>query len=525
MRDFHFPGRSPVMATNGMCATSTPLAAEVAVSILRQGGNAMDAAIAGSVLLGICEPASTGIGGDCFTLVSPAGSDEVLAFNGSGRAPQAAKAADLRARGLEAVPLFGVEAVTIPGAIDGFCSLSERFGKLGIADSLAPVIHYAEEGIPVAPRAAFDWQSCQGNLQGHGRRHYLKDDQPLSKGDIFRAPGQAEVLRRVAAQGRDAFYTGEIAEDMVNTLRAMGGVHTLEDFAATKGNETTPIGGTYKGVELLEHPPNGQGATAILLLNILKHFDIAAMDPFGVERTHIEAEAAKLAYDARDRLIADPDHTIRTAHMLSEETAAKLAALIDPKRAMPAAAPLTEAVHKDTVYLSVVDKDGMAVSMIYSIFHAFGSGIASDKFGILMQNRGGGFTLQEGHPNEMAGGKRPMHTIIPGMVRRNGRVEMPFGVMGGHYQPNGHARVLSNMEDFGMDPQTALDSPRSFVEDGVLKLERGYGDEVKQALTDMGHKVVVPDAPIGGAQAIRIHESGVLEGASDPRKDGAAIGY
>ncbi len=525
MRDFHFPGRSAVMATNGMCATSTPLAAEVAVNILRQGGNAMDAAIAGSVLLGICEPASTGIGGDCFALVSPAGSDEVFAYNGSGRAPAAANAADLRAKGLDAVPLFGVEAVTVPGAIDGFCRLSEKYGKLGIADSLAPVIHYADEGIPVGPRAAFDWMQTQNNLQGHGRRHYLNDGKPLKKGDIFRAPGQAEVLRRVASQGRDAFYTGEIAEDMVATLRAMGGVHTLEDFAATRGNDATPIGGTYKDAELLEHPPNGQGATAILLLNILKHFDIASMDPFGVERTHIEAEAAKLAYDARDRLIADPDTTARTEFMLAQSTAEKLAALIDPKRAMPAAAPLTEAVHKDTVYLTVVDKDGMAVSMIYSIFHAFGSGIASDKFGILMQNRGGGFTLKEGHPNEMLGGKRPMHTIIPGMVRRNGRVEMPFGVMGGHYQPNGHARVLSNIEDFGMDPQTALDSPRSFIEDGELKMERGYREDVQQALSDMGHKIVVPDMPIGGAQAIRIHESGVLEGASDPRKDGAAIGY
>ena len=525
MRDFHFPGRSAVMATNGMCATSTPLAAQVAVDILRKGGNAMDAAIAGSVLLGICEPASTGIGGDCFALISPAGSEEVFAFNGSGRAPAGANAADLRARSLEAVPLFGVEAVTIPGAIDGFCTLSERYGKLGLSDSLAPVIHYAEEGIPVGPRSAFDWQQTQSNLQGHGRRHYLKDGQPLSKGDIFRAPGQAEVLRRVAAQGRDAFYTGEIAEDMVATLRAMGGVHTLDDFAATSGNDATPIAGHYKGAELLEHPPNGQGATAILMLNILSHFDVASMDPFGVMRTHIEAEAAKLAYDARDRLIADPDTTSRTQHMLSLQTAEKLAALIDPKRAMPAAAPLTEAVHKDTVYLTVVDKDGMAVSMIYSIFHAFGSGIASDKFGILMQNRGGGFTLKEGHPNEMLGGKRPMHTIIPGMVRRDGRVEMPFGVMGGHYQPNGHARVLSNIEDFGMDPQAALDAPRAFTEDGTLKLERGYSDSVKQGLADLGHKIAVPDMPIGGAQAIRIHPSGVLEGASDPRKDGAAIGY
>lgn len=525
MRDFHFPGRSPVLTTNGMCATSTPLAAQVAIDILKQGGNAMDAAIAGAVLLGICEPAATGIGGDCFTLISPAGGEDVFAFNGSGRAPAAADAAALRAKGLDAVPVFGVEAVSIPGAIDGFCTLSETYGKLGLADSLAPAIYYADNGVPVAPRSAFDWALCEGTLQRHGRRHYLKDGQPLRVGDLFRAPGQAEVLRRVAAQGRDAFYTGEIAEDMVNTLQAMGGVHQMEDFATNVGTAATPISGTYKDVELLEHPPNGQGATAILLLNILSHFDIAGMDPFGVTRTHIEAEAAKLAYDARDRLIADPDSTTRLAHMLAPETAEKLAALIDPNRAMPAAAPLTEAVHKDTVYLCVVDKDGMAVSMIYSVFHPFGSGIASDKFGILMQNRGAGFTLEAGHPNELKGGKRPMHTIIPGMVRRDGRVEMPFGVMGGQYQPNGHARVLSNMLDFGMDPQTALDAPRAFTEEGALKLERGYSDAVKQGLQDLGHKVVVPDMPIGGAQAIRIHPSGVLEGASDPRKDGAAIGY
>ncbi len=525
MRDFQLPGRSPVMATNGMCATSTPLAAQVAVDVLQRGGNAMDAAIAGAVLLGICEPASTGIGGDCFALISPAGSDDVLAYNGSGRAPDAANAAALRAQGLSAVPEFGVESVTIPGAIDAFCTLSERFGKLGLSDSLAPAIHYADAGIAVGPRAAFDWTNTMSNLQGHGPRHYLNKGAPLPMGALFRAPGQAEVLRRVAAQGRDAFYSGEIAEDMVATLQAIGGVHSMADFAATAGNETTPIGGVYKGAELLEHPPNGQGATAILLLNILAQFDISAMDPFGAQRTHIEAEAAKLAYDARDRMIADADVVTRLDHMLSPNTAAQLAALIDPNRAMAAPAPLTEAVHKDTVYLTVVDRDGMSVSMIYSIFHPFGSGIASDKFGILMQNRGGGFTLQEGHPNEMAGGKRPMHTIIPGMVRRDGRVEMPFGVMGGHYQPNGHARVLSNMEDFGMDPQSALDAPRAFVEDGALKMERGYHSDVCQKLVEMGHKVEVPKMPIGGAQAIRIHPTGVLEGASDPRKDGAAIGY
>lgn len=525
MRDFQMPGRSGVFVENGMCATSHPIAAQSAVDILKQGGNAMDAAIAGAVLLGVCEPQSTGIGGDCFALVAPAGSDEVFAFNGSGRAPAAASAADLRARGLETVPLFSPEAVSVPGAIDGFCQLSETYGKLGLDSILQPAIHYFDAGVPIAPRVAFDYEQASEVLNPAGRRHYLINDKAPAIGSLFRLPGQAEVLRRVAAKGRDAFYEGEIAEDMVTSLQAAGGVHEMSDFAAVRGNATDPVSGSYKGTELVEHPPNGQGATAILMLNILRHFDIAGMDPLGAERVHIEAEAAKLAYDARNRFIADPDHTARIDHMLAMETAERLAALIDPKRAMPAAAPMTEAVHKDTVYITVVDKDRMAVSLIYSVFYGFGSGIASEKFGILMQNRGAGFTLQQGHPNELAGGKRPMHTIIPGMLRENGRVAMPFGVMGGAYQPHGHARFLSNMVDFGMDPQAAIDTPRAFPEAGKLKVERGYSDAVRQDLADLGHAVTIPPGPIGGAQAIRIHESGVLQGASDPRKDGCATGY
>ncbi|MGR3761479.1 gamma-glutamyltransferase family protein [Roseobacteraceae bacterium NS-SX3] len=524
MRDFQRPGRSAVFAQNGMCATSHPLAAETAVSVLKRGGNAMDAAIAGAVLLGICEPQMTGIGGDCFILYSRPGSG-IKALNGSGRAPAAANAAGLRAQGLERVPLGSPHAVTVPGAIDAFCHLAETEGRLGLDALLAPAIHYAEEGVPVAPRVAFDWANDARTLQGPARKFYLTGGTAPETGEIFRAPGQAEVLRRIASGGRDAFYSGEVAEDIVNALTALGGVHTLDDFAATRCTPATPAAGEYRGVDLVEHPPNGQGATAILLLNILKHFDIAAMDPFGSDRAHIEAEAAKLAYDARNRFIADPDHTSRLEHMLAPETAAELAALIDPRRAMPAAAPLTEAVHKDTVYITVVDKDRMAVSLIYSIFHGFGSGIASEKFGILLQNRGAGFTLEDGHPNELGGGKRPMHTIIPGMLRMDGEAVMPFGVMGGAYQPNGHARFVSNLRDFGMDPQAAMDAPRSFSDAGVMKVERGYSDQVRQELADMGHAVEVPETAIGGAQAIRIHGSGVLEGASDPRKDGCALGY
>lgn len=525
MRDFQLPGRSAVFAGNGMCATSHPLAAKVAIDTLQAGGNAVDAAIAGAVLLGICEPQMTGIGGDCFVLVKPAGEERVIALNGSGRAPKGLSAHSLRARGLAAVPLNAVEAVTLPGAMDAFCRLSADWGRFDLARTLAPAIHYADEGVPVAPRTAFDWAEAAGDLQGDARRFYLLQGRAPAPGQMFRAPGQADVLRKVATLGRAGFYEGEVAEDMVASLQAMGGTHQMDDFAAVACDYTDPVSGIYKGTELLEHPPNGQGATAILLLNILAEFDLAALDPFGAHRAHIEAEAAKLAYDARNRFLADADHTTRLAHMLAPETAKAMAALINPARAMQAAAPLTEAVHRDTIYLTVVDKDRMAVSLIYSVFHSFGGGLASAKFGINFQNRGAGFTVEAGHPNEAAGGKRPMHTIIPGMLRKNGRVTMPFGVMGGAYQPNGHARFVTNMVDFGLHPQAAIDAPRSFSgEDGML-VERGYGPDVRAKLAEMGHDVHIPDGPIGGAQAILIDDSGVLQGASDPRKDGCALGY
>ncbi|WP_103332273.1 gamma-glutamyltransferase family protein [Pseudotabrizicola formosa] len=523
MRDFHLPGRSAVYAENAVCATSHPLAAQAALEVLKAGGNAADAAIAGAVLLGFCEPQMTGLGGDCFVLLKPKGEERVMALNGSGRAPAGLSAAEMRGRGLTAVPLRGVESVTMPGAVDAFCTLSADWGSLPLAQVLAPAIHYAEAGVPVAPRVAFDWADDAPELRGRARDLFLIDGQAPRAGQVFRAPGQAEVLRRVAAQGRAGFYEGEVAEDMITSLRALGGTHTLDDLAATRCTWGDPVQGSYKGIDLLEHPPNGQGATAILLLNILSQFDLAAMDPFGAARVHLEAEAAKLAYDARNRFIAETSP--RLDHMLSMDTGAKLAALIDPGKVMASAPPLTEAIHRDTIYITVVDRDRMAVSLIYSVFWGFGAGLASDKFGLCFQNRGAGFTLTEGHPNEAAGGKRPMHTIIPGMVMENGRVTMPFGVMGGGYQPAGHARLISNMRDFGMDVQAAIDAPRSFAANGALEVERGYGAAVRAELAALGHQVTTPDTPLGGAQAIVIGADGVLTAGSDPRKDGIALGY
>ncbi|MDO9526107.1 MAG: gamma-glutamyltransferase family protein [Gemmobacter sp.] len=528
MRDFQRPGRSAVFAMNGICATSHPLAAKVAVDVLQEGGNAADAAIAAGVLLGICEPQMTGIGGDAFVLLKPAGTEQIVALNGSGRSPAGLSAEKMRADGLTTVPTYGVESVTIPGAIDAFCRLSEDWGRWDMARTLAPAIRYAEEGVPVGQRTALDWGNSD-HLKGSARDHFLLNGKAPRPGQIFRAPGQAKVLRHIARDGRAGFYEGEVAQDMVDSLRAAGGTHTLQDFAATRSDYTTPVSGPYRGAELVEHAPNGQGATAILMLNILSHFDIPSMDPFGATRAHLESEATKLAYDARNRFLADADHTTRLAHMLAPETAARLAALIDLNRAQPATAALTEAVHRDTVYLTVVDRDRMAVSLIYSVFHNFGSGLASQKFGIGFQNRGAGFTLTEGHPNEAGGGKRPMHTIIPGMLRRDDRLVMPFGVMGGAYQPAGHARLVSNVLDFGMDPQTAIDAPRCFAgpfsgQDG-LGLESGYTDHVMADLAAKGHLVRRIDEPLGGAQAIWLHEDGLLEGGSDPRKDGCALGY
>ncbi len=526
MRDFQLPGRSSVYASNGMCATSSPLAAKVAVQILEAGGNAVDAAIAAAVLLGICEPQMTGIGGDCFVLLKPPGSDDVIALNGSGRAPAALQSQLLRDSGHQVMPNDTADAVTVPGAIDAFCRLSDDYGKLGLKASLAPAIHYARAGVPVGPRTCIDWHVAAGNLQGVARDYYLLNGDAPAPGQVFRAPKQAEVLEKVALNGRNGFYCGDVADDMVNSLTTLGGVHTLDDFAAAGCDYTTPISGEYKGLELLEHPPNGQGATAILMNNILKQFDLSSLDPMGAQRAHLEAEAAKLAYDARNRFIADAGSVLRLDHMLANDTAEGLAALIDPEKVMTAPAQASESVHKETVYLTVVDKDLMAVSMIYSVFRSFGSGLASSKFGINFHNRGAGFSLTEGHPNEAGGGKRPMHTIIPAMLRKSGRVIMPFGVMGGHYQANGHARFVTNLVDYDMEPQAAIDAARSFSDSGIMNVERGYSDQVRQDLVDLGHDVSIPDSPIGGAQAILIdYENGVLQGASDPRKDGCALGY
>ncbi|SMX22922.1 gamma-glutamyltransferase family protein [Boseongicola aestuarii] len=526
MRNFHKPGRSSVYATNGMVATSHPLAATEALAILRDGGNAVDAAIAGAVLLGGCEPHMTGLGGDCFALIKPAGSENVIAVNGSGRAPKATSPDTVRSQGVSQIEPGHPASITVPGAVDAFCRMSESHGRLGLDRVLDPAIQYFEQGIPVAPRVAMDFATLVDNLAPSGKAHYLSCGRPFALGERFAMPGQAEVLRRVVKNGRDAFYTGDVAEDMLTALNGIGAVHQLEDFAETQTTFADPISGNYRGTDIVEHPPNGQGATAILLANILSEFDIASMNPSGTERLHLETEATKLAYNTRNRFLSDPEYMTRLDHMLNPKTGKSLAALIDPKKAMPDPAPLSEAVHKDTVLITVVDRDGMAVSLIYSIFASFGSGVASDKFGILFHNRGSGFNLTQGHPNELGPGKRPLHTILPGMTRKNGRIDMTFGVMGGQYQATGHCHLISNIIDFGMDPQAAIDTPRVFPEAKGLRVEGNLSEETRQGLIERGHRLYQEAGPIGGAQAIQInHDTGTLIAGSDPRKDGIAVGY
>ncbi|MEO1458082.1 MAG: gamma-glutamyltransferase family protein [Pseudomonadota bacterium] len=528
MRDFHLPGRSAVYVSNAICASSHPVAVDVALDMLKRGGNAVDAAIAGAVVLGLGEPAMTGLGGDMFALVKPAGSETIVGLNASGRAPAGASADARAARGWSEMDEDDAASVVVPGAVAGFARLAEDHGKLGLDTLLQPAVDYAEEGVRVVPRAAFDWRLAEPRFRGAMRRHYLIDGRVPEPGDLWRQPGQAEALRRIQKEGSKGFYEGEVAADMVASLRAAGGAHTEADFAACRADYVDPIAGPYRDHEIVELPPNGHGATALLMARIMERYDIAALDPLGAERAHLEVEAAKLAYAARNEAIADPDHmTLPVEELIGQALADRLAARIDPAAAMDwPSDPIAGTPHRDTIYITVVDRDRMAVSLIYSVYHSFGVCLASERFGINYNNRGAGFTLRAGHPNEFAPGKRPMHTIIPGMLRRAGKVVMPFGVMGGGYQPHGHVRLVSNILDYGMDVQAAQDLPRVFHDAGITHLERGYPHEAWTGLGALGHRCGPRVVPLGGSQAIWIdHERGCLVGGTDPRKDGLAHGY
>jgi gamma-glutamyltranspeptidase/glutathione hydrolase len=528
MRNFHLAGRSTVHSQNAMVATSHPLAALAAIDVLRSGGTAADAAVAASALLAVIEPQSTGIGGDCFALIQPKGEGKIVAYNGSGRAPMAAKAEWYLERNMHAIPLTSAHAVSIPGAVDAWATILRDHGKLGLDTLLQPAIKAAEEGYVVAPRVAFDWKNGFEKLRKgtNTERYLLPHGKPAVAGDVIRQAELGQTLRAIAKSGRDAFYKGAIAEDMVETLRGIGGLHTLEDFAAHTTETTVPIGTSYKDLDIWQCPPNGPGITMLVMLNILSHFDLTKFAPLSVERFHLEAEAARVAYMMREQHVGDPAHVkVDVARILAKEFADEYAGQIRMHRMLelPKVSP---PMNPSTVYITVVDRDRNVCSFINSIAHSFGSAIVTNKTGILLQNRGAGFRIQPGHPNCIAPGKRPLHTIIPALATKQGRAVMPYGVMGGQYQPVGQVHVLTNMLDYGCDVQQAIDMPRGLHYENIYQLEDGVPVQVVDGLRKLGHQTTRIIPPLGGGQAIWIDwDKGTLTGGSDPRKDGCALGY
>lgn len=532
MRDFHLPGRSPAYATNGMAATSMPAATLAAIDVLRGGGNALDAAIAAVALLGVIEPQSTGIGGDCFCLYAPAGQRRVIALNGSGRAPAAASIDWFEQHGITAPEDTSPHGVTIPGAVGAWEALLQAHGTKGLDELLQPAIRAAEDGFAVTPRVATDWAAQADKLRRTGASTFLPNGTTPSPGDRFRQPALAATLRAIAAGGALAFYEGDVAADMVATLRARGGLHTEADFAAGRSAAqfVAPIRIGWRGHDVWQCPPNGSGLMVLMLLGILGGYDPAPDGPLGPTRLHRHLEAARLVYRDRDAFLADPSQAdVPVARLTDPAYLAALRGLIRDDAALrdlPRAGEAVLPAHRDTVYLCVVDRDGNACSLINSTFHGFGSGILAERSGVILHNRGLGFRFVRGHPNCIAPHKRPMHTIIPGMLTKDGEAVMPFGVMGGHFQPMGQTLFLTNHIDYGLDVQEALDLPRVMALGGRVEAERGVPTEVVDVLSRLGHQVDRIAMPHGGGQAIRIDRArGCLIGGSDPRKDGMALGY
>lgn len=529
MRDFQFPGRSTVHAVDGMAATSHPLATLVAVDVMRAGGNAVDACIAASATLGVVEPESTGIGGDVFMLYCKGGKGEVVGYNGSGRAPAALSADWLMSQGQRAIGANSVHAVTIPGTVEAWERIAKTYGRKDFPELLRPAIRYAEEGYVIAPRVSFDMAGNKDKLNADpdAKRIFTRSGRTLVVGEVHKQPEYGAALREIAKHGAAGFYKGWVAEDIVAKCLSLGGRHTLDDFAGHEGEWVAPISTNYRGHDCLQIPPSGQGIVALVMLNILEGFELGKLDPLGVERLHLHGEAAKMAYALRDALVADTRHAaVPTVELIDKSYAAKLRARIGMDRAMAPLTPDYYPRHSNTVYLTAIDKDRNVCSFINSTFSNFGTGIVAPKSGIALQNRGSGFVVEPGHPNCVAPRKRPMHTIIPGMVKQDDRVTLSYGVMGAHYQPFGHVWVLTNLFDFGMDPQEAIDLARCFHYQGDYALERGIPEATAKGLAALGHKVSRNPTPWGGSQAIAIDwQRGTLTAGSDPRKDGCALGF
>ncbi len=524
--------RSVVMACNGMVATSQPLATEAGVAILKQGGNALDAAIATALTLDVVEPMSTGIGGDAFFLYRWAADGKIYGVNGSGRCPQRLTLDGLRQHGIQGIPQRGWGSVSVPGAIDAFVEVQRRHGKLTFADVLAPAIEYATSGFPVSEVIAAQWQEAVPLLAHFpaSAQTYLVDGKAPQAGDVHRQPNLARTLRLLADEGKDAFYRGDIAHRIVKYAQETGGYFTLEDFAAHQTEWVEPLQTDYRGYSVLELPPNGQGITALMALNVLEGYDLRAMDYGSAAYYHVLMEATKQAFADRSRYIADPAYArVPVAGLLSKEYAAARRREMTLDCASDYA-PGDPTAFGNTVYVTCVDKERNVVSLIHSLFMGFGSGVVAGDTGICLHNRGAGFVADPHHPNALAPGKRPFHTIIPAMVLKDGQPWLSYGVMGGDMQPQGHVQVALNMIDFDMNIQEALEAPRYRILGGRhVALERAIPHAVRERLASMGHMLVpYGDASIsyGGGQGILIDAPrGVLQGGSDYRKDGCAMGY
>lgn len=520
-----------VLARGGLVCTSQPLASFAAAELLRGGANAVDAAVAAAAVLGVVEPFMTGLGGDCFMLIWSAANRRLFGLNGSGRAPRAATVEAMRARGYNAMPMLGMLAVTVPGAVDAWCTALERFGSRPLADVLAPAVAYAEEGFPVSEVIAAQWQFAAGLLeQPEARRTFTIDGRAPRLGEVVRVPGLGRSLRALASGGRDVFYRGELAAAIVDCSQAYGGLLDAADLAAHTSDWVEPITTSYRGSAVCELPPSGQGLTVLLALNMLECFDLAALDPIAV--THLQIEAIKLAFADRNRHIADAAHVhVPIAELLSKDYAQGRAALIDPARARKQVAPGLVPRGGDTVYLAVADAAGNVVSLINSLYFPFGSGMVAGNTGIALQNRGFGFSLDPNHPNALAPGKRPFHTLIPGMLLRDGRPLVSFGVMGGDMQAQGHVQLVSHLIDAGLNIQEAIDRPRfHYLDTDRVALERELAASAGPALRARGHVVedenaALPRGGFGGAQGIMIDPNGTYWGGSDRRKDGCAVGF
>ena len=527
MRDFNIPGRSAAMAANGMVATSQPRATLAGLDVLRAGGNAMDAAIAAVAMQCVVEPESTGIGGDCFVLYSKAGAPPV-ALNGSGRAPAKAAVEWYAERGIREIEVQTPHAVTIPGAVDAWCVLNREYGSRPLAELLEPAARAAEEGYVVNQRVAYDWDRLQWKLQDpFTAALFLKEGKPPVAGDTMRNPALATTLRRIGREGRAAFYDGPVMQEIVARLKSLGGLHEEEDFAHQRAEWVVPIHAAYRGYDVYECPPNGQGLAALMILRQLNGFALADDTYSEADRLHLLAEATKSAYRERDDFFADPAQSdVDVRGFLSDGWAERARRQIRLDGVLPGNTWHGGSLHADTVYLCAVDRDGNACSFINSLFSNWGSGILAPDCGVLLHNRGSGFRTTPGHPNAIAPRKRPFHTIIPAMLVKDGRTVMPFGVMGGQYQAVGHAHFVHRMLDRGMDPQQAAEAPRSFAFRGKLQIELANPEPIVADLAGRGHEIDIRRVPLGGCQAIWIdRDRGVLIGGSDPRKDGLALGY